>query len=272
MKNNKKTVLITGVSSGIGRACAEYLNKKGFKVFGTRRNLKDSDPKSFEIINMDIKDDLSVKKEIKKIMDKTGQIDILINNAGYGISGSIEDTPINKAKEQFETNFFGIHRICSEILSIMRKQKSGMIINISSIGGLIGLPFQGLYCASKFALEGWSESLRMEVENFGIKVVLIEPGDIKTAFTFKREKITSNLTKSAYSHNAARAIDVVEKDEQGGPSPDKVAHLIYKIINKKSPKIRYKVGSFSQKLICYLKQILPDKTIQWILMKYYKLK
>jgi short-subunit dehydrogenase len=271
MKNNKKIILITGASSGIGKACAEYLHKKGYHVFGTSRKPKNSNNNSFELIEMDIADYESVKKGIKYIIDKTGRIDILINNAGYGISGAIEDTSIIKVKEQFETNFFGIHRISKEILPLMRKQKDGYIINISSIGGIIGLPFQGLYCASKFALEGWTESLRMEVNSFGIKVVLIEPGDIKTSFTHKREKITSYLKKSFYKEKTIKALNVVEKDEQGGPSPDKVAYLLERIINKKSPKLRYKVGSFSQILICYLKRIIPDRSIQWILMKYYKI-
>ena len=272
MKKTNKIVLITGASSGIGKACAEFLNQKGYHVFGTSRQANKSTSNSFEMIPMDINDDESVEKTIKYVLEKAGRIDILVNNAGYGISGSIEDTSIIKAKEQFETNFFGIHRICREILPFMRKQNYGYIINISSIGGLISLPFQGLYCASKFALEGWTEALRMEVDSFGIKVVLIEPGDIKTLFTSKREKISTLLKKSVYKKRAIMTIDVVEKDEQGGPSPDKVAHLLEHIINDTSPKLRYKAGSFTQILICYLKRIIPDKSLQWILMKYYKLK
>jgi short-subunit dehydrogenase len=272
MKKSNRVVMITGASSGIGKACAEYLNQKGYQVFGTSRKIKDSTNNTFELIKMDINDDKSVEQGIKYVINKKGRIDILVNNAGYGISGSIEDTSIKKAKEQFETNFFGIHRICKEILPFMRKQKYGYIINISSIGGIVGLPFQGLYCASKFALEGWTESLRMEVNSFGINVVLIEPGDIKTSFTIRREKITALLKKSVYKERALNTLGIVEKDEQSGPSPNKVAYLLEHIININSPKLRYKVGSFSQVLICYLKRIIPDRSTQWILMKYYKLK
>jgi len=272
MKDTDRIVLITGASSGIGKACAEYLTNNGYHVFGTSRKVSKSANNTFELIEMDINDDISVEKGIKYIIKKEGRIDILVNNAGYGISGAIEDTSMTKAKEQFETNFFGIHRICKEILPIMRKQKNGYIINISSIGGIIGLPFQGFYSASKFALEGWTESLRMEVSPFGIKVVLIEPGDIKTSFTHKREKISFLLKNSPYRENAVKTLNVVEKDEQGGPSPIKVAFLLENIINKNSPKLRYKVGSFTQIMIGHFKRIIPDESLQWILMKYYKIK
>jgi short-subunit dehydrogenase len=272
MKESERIVLITGATSGIGKTCAEYLSHKGYHVFGTGRQVNKSSNNTFELIEMDINDDKSVKNGIKYIIKKEGRIDIIVNNAGYGISGAIEDTNITEAKQQLETNFFGAHRLCKEILPIMRKQKSGYIINISSIGGIIGLPFQGFYSASKFALEGWTESLRMEVKSFGIKVVLIEPGDIKTSFTSKREKITFLLKNSVYRENAIKTLNVVEKDEQGGPSPDKVAFLLEKIINKKTPKLRYKVGSFTQIIIGHLRRIIPDKSMEWILMKYYKIK
>jgi short-subunit dehydrogenase len=223
------------------------------------------------MILMDVNNDDSVKKAVNHIMKKTGRIDVLINSAGFGISGAIEETTVDKAKEQFETNFFGIHRVCREILPTMRKHGTGCIINISSIGGLLGLPFQGFYCATKYAIEGYSESLRMEVKSFGIKVVLIEPGDIKTQFTHRREKIDDKIQKSDYYNYSKNTLSIVERDEQGGPVPLKVAFLIEKIINKKSPKIRYKIGSTSQKLIASLRHVLPDKVIHWILMKYYKL-
>ena len=271
MEKTDRIVLITGASSGIGKSIEEFLSKKEYIVFGTSRKT-DFSNNSYEMIEMDVNEDKSVENGVDYVLKKAGCIDILINNAGYGISGSIEDTSVKKAKEQFETNFFGVHRITKKILPYMRKQKYGYIINISSIGGLIGLPFQGIYSAAKFALEGWSEALRMELKSFGVNVVIIEPGDIKTSFTSRREKITGKLNNSDYKEKALKAIKIVEKDEQGGPLPKKVANLVEKIINNKSPRIRYKVGSFSQILICILKRILPDRSIQWILMKYYKLK
>lgn len=269
----KKVVLITGASSGIGNACAKYLAKKGFKVIGTSRNGSIPPKKidGFDLIKMDVDDSKSVKSAIDYIIKENNSIDILVNNAGWGISGSIEDTSVEKAKDLFETNFFGVHRVIKQTLPHMRKKKDGKIINISSIGGIIGLPYQGFYCSTKFAIEGYSEALRLEVKPFGINVILIEPGDTKTSFTIQREKISSISNNSVYKKYANRTIKIVEKDEQhGGVLPETVAIKMYKIINKKKPKVRYKTGSFFQKLICNLKRFFPDKLIQWILKKYYK--
>lgn len=268
-----KVVLITGASSGIGSACAKYLAKKGYKVYGTSRHgsIPPKKTDGFDLIKMDVNDSKSVKIAIDYIIKENNSINILVNNAGWGFSGAIEDTSVEKAKELFETNFFGAHRVIKQTLPYMRKQKNGKIINISSIGGVIGLPYQGFYCSTKFAIEGYSESLRLEVMPFGINVIIIEPGDTKTSFTFQREKISSISNKSVYKKYANRTIKIVEKDEQsGGVLPEIVAFKLYKIINKKKPKIRYKTGSFSQRLICNLKGFFPDKLIQWILKKYYK--
>ena len=272
--NSDRIILITGASSGIGKSCAEYLSKKGFIVFGTSRNAsfppKDIGGKYPIMIKMDINDDDSIKNAIEYIIKEFGRIDVLINNAGYGIGGAIEDYTVEKVKEQFETNFFGTFRMCKKVLPLMRKQKNGYIINISSIGGIIGLPYQGIYSASKFAVEGMTEALRMEVRPFGIKIILIEPGDLKTSFTSRREKITDSSKKSVYKKNANLTLNIVEKDEQGGGSPLKLAYLVEKIINKSNPKTRYKVGSFSQKLAGSFKGKIPDRSLEWILRKYYK--
>ena len=272
--NSDRIILITGASSGIGKSCAEYLSKKGFIVFGTSRNAsfppKDIGGKYPIMIKMDINDDDSIKNAIEYIIKEFGRIDVLINNAGYGIGGAIEDYTVEKVKEQFETNFFGTFRMCKKVLPLMRKQKNGYIINISSIGGIIGLPYQGIYSASKFAVEGMTEALRMEVRPFGIKIILIEPGDLKTSFTSRREKIIDSSEKSVYKKNANLTLNIVEKDEQGGGSPLKLAYLVEKIINKSNPKTRYKVGSFSQKLAGSFKGKIPDRSLEWILRKYYK--
>lgn len=272
--NSDRIILITGASSGIGKSCAEYLSKKGFIVFGTSRNAsfppKDIGGKYPIMIKMDINDDDSINNAVEYIIKEFGRIDVLINNAGYGIGGAIEDYSIEKVKEQFETNFFGTFRMCKKVLPLMRKQKNGYIINISSIGGVIGLPYQGIYSASKFAVEGMTEALRMEVRPFGIKIILIEPGDLKTSFTSRREKIIDSSEKSVYKKNANLTLNIVEKDEQGGGSPLKLAYLVEKIINKSNPKTRYKVGSFSQKLAGSFKGKIPDRSLEWILRKYYK--
>jgi short-subunit dehydrogenase len=173
MSDNSKVILITGSSSGIGKASAEYLAQQGHIVFGTSR-YPGSYPKP-DSYTVD-----SIQTAVDQIVEDKGRIDVLINNAGFGIAGAMENTSIGKAKEQFETNFFGTVRLIKSVLPIMRKQDSGLIINISSIGGLIGLPYQSMYSASKFAIEGLTESLYKELRSSNIKIVLVEPGDFKT--------------------------------------------------------------------------------------------
>ena len=271
---NKKIVLITGASSGIGKVCAEHLaKKKNLHIFGTSRNASIPPTKSAEnlkMIKMDVNSDKSVEEAINYILKETKRIDIVINAAGFGIAGAIEETTIEKAKKQFETNFFGVHRVCKMVLPIMRKQKFGYIINISSIGGILGLPFQGFYSASKFAIEGLTEALRIETRPFGIHVVLIEPGDTKTSFTDRREKIISKNKDSPYKKYFEKTIGIVEKDERNGTSPELVAKVVEHIINSSSPKVRYKVGPMSQKFVASLKGKIPDRSVEWILRKYYK--
>ncbi len=272
---SKKIVLITGGSSGLGQATAEYLASKGYRVYGTSRyaslppKKKNSD--SFFMIQMDVDNTSSVTKAINYILNKEKQIDVVINNAGWGISGAIEETTLAKAKKLFETNYFGTQRVIQTVLPTMRSQKKGTIINISSIGGVLGLPFQGLYSATKFAVEGMTEALRMELNQFDIHVVLIEPGDFKTSFTKHREIIANQNKNSPYAHLCKKTSAVYDQDEQKGSSPEIIAHLIEKIITSPRPKLRYRAGSFSQKLAAKMKGVFPDRFIQWILMKYYHL-
>ncbi|HEC81859.1 MAG TPA: SDR family oxidoreductase [Thermoplasmatales archaeon] len=271
--DDRRVVLVTGASSGIGKACADYLSKnKNFRVFGTSRKASIPPVESdgdVEMLKMDVNSDESVEKAVDYILKETGRIDVLVNAAGFGIAGAVEETSVEKAKEQFETNFFGVHRVCRRVLPVMRKQKSGYVVNISSIGGVLGLPFQGFYSASKFALEGLTEALRIEARPFGVHVVLIEPGDTKTSFTDKREKIVADRN-SPYKKYFEKTIGIVEKDERNGASPESVAKVLEHIINSSSPKIRYRVGPFAQKLVASLKGKVPDRSVEWILRKYYK--
>ena len=267
---NKKVVLITGVSSGFGKICAEFLNQRGYKVYGTSRN-QTTKIKSYKMIQMDVNDDTSIKKGVRYILDKEGRLDIVVNNAGVGVAGSIEDTSINEIKLQFETNFFGVFRVCNEVLPIMRTQRSGYIINISSIAGLIGVPFQGAYSASKFALEGLTEALRMEVKPFGIHIVLIEPGDFSTDFTIHRIKTKKSQIDSIYSDRFKRALHVIEEDERNGSKPGKVAELVDYIINHPSPRPRYMVGPILQQIAVHLRKFIPSQIFEWIIMKSYKI-
>jgi short-subunit dehydrogenase len=270
---DERVVLITGASSGIGRACAEHLAKNGYYVFGTSRHqekVKLFNTKKWQgvlrIIEMNVNRNESVKKGIVFVMQKAGRIDILINSAGFSLAGGIENTSMMEAKSQLETNFFGVHRVCRQVLPIMRKQGSGYIINISSLAGLVGIPFQGFYSASKFALEGYTEGLRMEVKPFGIKVVLVEPGDFNTPFTLHRQ-ITRNLT--VYGKSFDNSLRAAEESEKKGDSPEKIAYLIEKIINNDSPKLRYRIGPSST--IVGLKKFIPPSIVEYLVMKIFKL-
>jgi short-subunit dehydrogenase len=268
----EKVVLVTGASSGLGNKCAVYLSNKGYRVFGTYRNtqISQSADSRIQMIKMDVDDTASVQNAISYVLDQAGRIDVVINAAGWGISGPIEEVTIDATKKLFETNFFGSLRVIQIVLKQMRKQKQGLIINVSSIGGVIGLPFQGTYSATKFALEGMTEALRMEVKSFGIDVVLVEPGDFKTNFTKNRDK--KYLSKeSTYRSQQIATESVVEHDESHGCDPIILARLIEKILRKKTPHLRYRVGTFSQKFVAALKGVVPDRFVQWILMKYYKL-
>ena len=274
---DKKVILLTGASSGLGKSTADYLTKKGYIVLGTSRTAAHPDEilidknTSFPLmIKMDVTSEQSISQVISFIQKQFGRIDILINNAGWGISGPIEETSIDQARSLFNTNFFGIVSITQQVLPIMRKQKKGLIINLSSIGGVLGLPFQGLYSASKFAIEGLSESLRMELQSFHIEVVLVEPGDFKTGFTKNRKKALH--PSSPYMDLVDQSTSIFEHDEQNGSDPKQVAQTIEKIIHSKHPKLRYRVGSLSQRFAASLKGVISDRIVQWILMKYYKVK
>jgi short-subunit dehydrogenase len=265
-----KIVLITGASSGIGKVCAEHLARKDCKVYGTSRECR-LESNGFALIKMDVADDLSVKQGIDHLLEQERKIDVVINNAGIGIAGPIENTSIEYARKQFETNFFGTYRVCNAVLPQMRKQRAGLIINISSIAGLLGLPFQSLYSASKFAIEGMTEGLRMEVKRYGIRVTLLDPGDFKTNFTYNREKVEHYHPNSVYREQFDKTIAIIEKNELDGPNPQAIAKLVEKIIKTKSPRVRYTVGNFDQKLVPGLKRILPSKVFERIIMGYYKM-
>jgi NAD(P)-dependent dehydrogenase (short-subunit alcohol dehydrogenase family) len=203
--NKKKVVMVTGSSSGIGFETSLLLAKKGFVTYATMRNLaksnkiielKQKEKLPLEVLKLDVTDDKSVKDAIGKVANEQGRIDVLVNNAGYGLVGPLEELSIEEFKEQFETNVFGVIRVTQLVLPIMRKQRNGTIVNISSIAGRIGFPLTPAYVSSKFALEGLSESVSYELEQFGIKVILVEPGVIKTNFD-NNLKIGKNVSAAS---------------------------------------------------------------------------
>ena len=267
---NPQVVLVTGASSGIGKACAEHLASLGHKVYGTSRQASGKQG-GVDMIPMDVTKDVSVQDAVQQILRSENRIDAVINNAGYGIAGSVEETSVREAQEQFDTNFFGMFRVTKAVLPGMRERKAGLIVNMSSIGGLISIPFQSFYCATKFAIEGFTEALRMEVHAFGIRVVLIEPGDHRTNFTRSRVRTKESQGPSPYREKFDAALGVMEHDEQNGPPPEAIAHKIGKLLTAGSPALRHPVGMFLQKFAVSLKRVLPSGTFEAIIRSTYKL-
>jgi NAD(P)-dependent dehydrogenase (short-subunit alcohol dehydrogenase family) len=261
----QKVVLITGASSGIGQACAEHLARSGWRVFGTGRGAPSAVQAgaAFEMVMMDVDDENSVRQCVKSVLAKAGRLDAVVNNAGIAIMGAVEDTSIEEAKSQLETNFFGVLRVCRATLPALRNNGGGHVVNISSLAGIIGLPFSGLYSASKFALEGVSESLRMECRAFGIHVVLVEPGDFRTNITTRRRIAAAAETSNAYREAFERCKQKQEQDETNAPGPEAVARLVGRILNDPRPRTRYSVGMLSQRMVVPLKRFLPQRLFEW---------
>jgi NAD(P)-dependent dehydrogenase (short-subunit alcohol dehydrogenase family) len=264
-KENKRVVLVTGASSGIGLACATHLAWRGYRVYGTSRR------PSTDILTltMDVTDDRSVERVVAAVLEREGRLDIVVNNAGMGIAGPVENTSIEEAKRQLDVNFFGAFRVCRAVLPAMRSQGGGYIVNIGSLGGLIAIPYQAMYSASKFALEGLSESLRMEVRPFGVKVVLIEPGDHKTAITENRTEMSGGT--DAYGDSFQAALARTAHDEQSGPGPEQVARLLYRIVNTRDPRLRYTIGPATQRAAVWLKRLLPYSVTEYTMRTYFGL-
>jgi NAD(P)-dependent dehydrogenase (short-subunit alcohol dehydrogenase family) len=266
-----KVVLITGGSSGIGKAVGEFLHHKGFTVYGTSRNPESITASIFPLIKLDVRNPESIHDAFAEIIEKSGRVDVVINNAGVGITGPLEEIPTQEIKNNFETNFFGPIEVMKAILPQMRLQKSGIIINITSIAGYMGLPYRSVYSASKGALELITEALRMEVKSFGIQITNVAPGDFATNIAAGR--FHAPLIKgSAYEKTYGKTLKMMDEHVNHGSNPNEMAHVIFDIIQNPAPKGHYKVGSFLQKLSIVLKRILPDKKYENMLMKHYKLK
>ena len=263
-------ILITGVSSGFGLAMARQLSAEGHTVYGSvRRDVKKVP--GVHYVKADVRDRAAVRAAVYAVLQAEGRIDVLINNAGMGIGGPIEFAPEDDVKLQMDTNFMGQVRFTQAVLPAMRKQGSGKILCFSSIGGVMGLPFQGFYSASKFAIEGFCEALQIEVRRHGIQVILIEPGDFATGFTAARLKQFSDAAMAAYP-SLQKSVDSFEKDEQTGLKPEYLARKISKILRKKHPRFRYVIATFIQKLSIPLKRILPARTFVKVLSLFYSVK
>ena len=264
-----KVVLITGGSSGIGKSIGEYLTDKGYNVYGTSRNPNKYTDSKFPIIALDVTKVETIQMCINQVVSAEGRIDVLINNAGVGITGPIEEIPEAEIKNNFDTNFFGPINVIKAALPQMRKQKSGLIINITSIAGYMGLPFRGPYSASKGALELLTESFRMELKAFNVHMTNVAPGDFATNIAAGRYHAPVKDT-SPYTKYAA-VLTNIDEDVNKSNSPIAVAKKVYQVIETKNPKSHYKVGTFLQKFSIVLKRILPQKIYERMLMKHYKL-
>ncbi|MGC9397322.1 MAG: SDR family NAD(P)-dependent oxidoreductase [Anaerolineae bacterium] len=268
---SEKVILVTGASSGIGRACAIALAQQGHRVYGTSRAPRSTDG-NFTMLPMDVTDAASIQAAVQTLLERESRIDIVVNNAGIGYGGAVEDTAIEEAQATFETNFFGALRVCHAVLPAMREQGSGTIINISSIGGIISLPFQGLYSASKYALEAMSEALRMEVKRFGVHVVLVEPGDTNTQFTANRRSTRGAEENPVYREAYRGTLARIEADERNGAAPETIARAVLRIAASPRPKVRYVVGPFYQKLAVIVKRLIPSGLFERIIMMTYGIK
>jgi short-subunit dehydrogenase len=266
----KKVVFITGASSGIGKSIGEFLHHKDFVVYGTSRNPDAITQSLFPLLQLDVRNTQSILNCVAQIIQKEGQIDVVINNAGVGITGPIEEIPSKEIRNNFETNLFGPIEVMKAVLPAMREQKFGLIINITSIAGYMGLPYRGIYSASKGALELITEALRMEVRAHGIQITNVAPGDFATNIAAGRYHAPV-VEGSAYEVSYGNTLKEMNLHVDSGSNPNEMAEAIYAIINTKHPKIHYKVGVFMQKFSIVLKRILPDNVFEKIVMKHYKL-
>jgi len=266
-----QVVLITGASSGIGRAVGQLLKENNFKVYGTSRDLsRYPDFSDFELIPMDVRRPETITSAVDYLLRKEGRIDVLVNNAGVGITGAVEEIPRAEIENHFAVNFFGPLEVIRTVLPAMRDQKSGLIINITSIAGYMGLPFRGFYSASKGALELITEALRMETKAFGVKMANLAPGDFATNISSGRYHAPV-LDDSPYKESYSKTLDMMNEQVDSGGDPELVARAVYRIIRNPHPKVHYKVGAWMQKFSVTLKKILPDKVFEKLLSNHYKL-
>ncbi len=264
-----RTALITGASSGIGKLTAETLANAGYRVIGTSRNAATDGEISVQGISMcqlDVCDDTSVAT-LKTRLEKAGSMpDLLVLNAGFGISGPIEETPVANAIEQFDTNVIGVHRVVRQFLPALRIKKRGRIIVIGSMLGRLALPFQAFYAASKSAVASYTEGLRMEVQPFGIKVSLIEPGDHQSDFGANRQQ-TSSESQSPYQPDCERALAIMDENERTGPSSQRVADMVLSVAKQPEPKVRYLCIQSSERNILWLKKLFSHARFERFVCK-----
>lgn len=294
----QRVVLITGGSSGLGLATAHWLTDRGYRVYaGSRRGTVEAScasavdevraprgaPRIRDVrrgervargalvpLRLDVDEDASVRTAVDRVMAAAGRLDVVLNCAGIGLAGALEDTPVEAVRAMFETNLVGTHRVCRGVLPIMRRQGSGLIVNVGSMAGVLALPFQGIYAATKFALEGYSDALATEVRAFGVRVVLVQPGDFRTGFTAARRAMVPE--SSPYAAQANHAGVIADRDEAAGLDPDRFARLVERIIECPRPRARYVIGPASERLLMTLRHVLPAFACRWLMAHHFGLR
>jgi NAD(P)-dependent dehydrogenase (short-subunit alcohol dehydrogenase family) len=259
-----KVIVITGASSGFGKAAAECLASAGHHVHGlsidAARPARNPNG-TLQHFQVDIRSERAVRNAIRTILNKEKRIDVLVNNAGFGVAGAVDETSTEEGQDLFNVNLWGLHRLCRHVVPQMRRQGFGIIINMSSFAGLYAIPFQGIYSASKYAIEGMSEALSMELKPFGIRVYLIEPGDGATAF-LRNRRYARQIRRSAYGATFRSVMDTVEHDEENGFPPDVVGARIMRIVNRRPRRFRHLVGNRVQVLMLRLKHLTPHRLFE----------
>ena len=270
MPSSSRVVLVTGTSSGFGRAIALALHARGDRVYGTARSAPT--PADFPQLALDVTDEASVNAAVEAVLKQAGRLDAVVNNAGYGLAGAVEDTSVAEAQAQFDTNFFGVHRVCRAVLPHFRAQGHGRIVIVGSLAGKVALPFQGLYCASKFALDGYAEALRMEVRPFGVQVCLVEPGDYATGFTSNRRRSAASGAGSPYGEMLERALAITIRDEQANEDLSPLARTVLRALDLPRPSLRLPTATLAQRLLLVVRPFVPDGWVEWVVEKLYELR
>ncbi len=266
----KGVVLVTGAGSGIGQSVAVHLASVGYTVYGASRSVAQFPFSNITHLQMDVCKEADVRLALETVIAQHGRIDAVINSAGLGMLGAVEDCTDTEAREIFDTNLFGMLNVCRNIVPIMRNQGSGYIINITSMAAQMALPFRGIYSSSKFAVEGFSEALSQEVRGSGIHVVIIEPGDFKTAINGNRRVASSVSEHHRATHDRIQA--QVNSEVDNAPDPIAIARLIVRVLEMRQPSLRYRVARPLARFANLLRLVLPDRWFERLLMRRYSVK